>query len=109
MTAVRGPYNKTSQRLPLTDEQLKATLKKRFVELHKTVPCPHCNERTVFRTRGKSKEPEYVCTVCNKYMHADVMFALVSCDPENDPQPPASDPLPTYVGSTLPDGIELDQ
>ncbi|KAG1033981.1 hypothetical protein G6F43_013481 [Rhizopus delemar] len=49
MTAVRGPYNKSSQRIPLTDDQLE-TLAKGFIEHRKTVPYPHCKIPTVFRT-----------------------------------------------------------
>ncbi|KAG1036440.1 hypothetical protein G6F43_013049 [Rhizopus delemar] len=51
MTAVRGPYNKSSQRIPLTDDQLE-TLAKGFIEHRKTVPCPHCKIPTVFRTKA---------------------------------------------------------
>ncbi|KAG0945126.1 hypothetical protein G6F29_002425 [Rhizopus arrhizus] len=57
MTAVRGPYNKSSQRIPLTDDQLE-TLAKGFIEHRKTVPCPHCKIPTVFRTKAIASQPQ---------------------------------------------------
>ncbi|KAG0805936.1 hypothetical protein G6F29_000219 [Rhizopus arrhizus] len=111
MTAVRGTYNKSSQRIPLTDDQLE-TLAKGFIEHRKTVPCPHCKIPTVFRTKGKSKatnhekEHEYICTVCSRIMHADDMLALVTCwyDMEEDSQLPAiaSQPQVTSTQPQLP-------
>lgn len=106
MTAVRGPYNKSSQRIPLTDDQLE-TLAKGFIEHRKTVPCPHCKIPTVFRTKGKSKatnhekEHEYLCTVCSRIMHADDMLALVTRrnDMEEDSQPPTIVPQPQVTSS----------
>ncbi|KAG1513814.1 hypothetical protein G6F46_005503 [Rhizopus delemar] len=106
MTAVRGPYNKSSQRIPLTDDQLE-TLAKGFIEHRKTVPCPHCKIPTVFRTKGKSKatnhekEHEYLCTVCSRIMHADDMLALVTRrnDMEEDSQPPTVVPQPQVTSS----------
>ncbi|CEP20194.1 hypothetical protein [Parasitella parasitica] len=110
MTAVRGPYNKSSQRTPLTDDQLKA-LSQGFIEHRKTVPCPNCKIPTVFRTKGKSKainhekEYQYLCTVCNRIMHADDMLALVTrpVDMEEDSQPLAIDSQLSALDSQLPD------
>lgn len=106
MTAVRGPYNKSSQRIPLTDDQLE-TLAKGFIEHRKTVPCPHCKIPTVFRTKGKSKatnhekEHEYLCTVCSRITHADDMLALVTRrnDMEEDSQPPTIVSQPQVTSS----------
>lgn len=113
MTAVRGPYNKSSQRLPLTDVQLEA-LAKGFIEHHKTVLCPHCNIPTVFRTKGKSKatnhekEHEYLCTVCSRIMHADDMLALVThrYDMEEDSQPQVTSSQ-SQLPSQLPPQLEM--
>lgn len=113
MTAVRGPYNKSSQRLPLTDVQLEA-LAKGFIEHHKTVLCPHCTILTVFRTKGKSKatnhekEHEYLCTVCSRIMHADDMLAFVTrrYDMEEDSQPQVTSSQ-SQLPSQLPPQLEM--
>ncbi|KAG0821584.1 hypothetical protein G6F18_011812 [Rhizopus arrhizus] len=113
MTAVRGPYNKSSQRIPLTDDQLE-TLAKGFIEHRKTVPCPHCKIPTVFRTKGKSKatnhkkEHEYLCTVCSRIMHADDMLALVTrrYDMEEDSQPQVTSSQP-QLPSPFPPQLEM--
>ncbi|KAG1438256.1 hypothetical protein G6F56_012715 [Rhizopus delemar] len=57
MTAVRGPYNKSSQHIPLDDDQLE-TLAKGFTEHRKTVPGPHCKTPTIFRTKVTSSQPQ---------------------------------------------------
>lgn len=110
MTAVRGPYNKSSQRIPLTEDQLEA-LSQGFIEHRKTVPCPNCKIPTVFRTKGKSKTPDhekeyqYLCTVCNRIMHATDMLALVTLpvDMEEDSQLSAIDSQLPDLDSQLPD------
>lgn len=109
MTAVRGPYSKSSQRPPLTDDQLEA-LSKGLLDCSKTVTCPNCKISSVFRTKGKNKAPnhekeyQYLCTTCNRITHAIDMLELVTRPIAMD-----EDSQSSTIDSQLPDTASLPQ